>query len=71
MVLVTSEEHLDRQIKMLLELPEGWLIYNLHGLDSEGYGPVRADYLDRLLARLIAIDSVSVMPAGRAMLNIR
>jgi peptidoglycan/xylan/chitin deacetylase (PgdA/CDA1 family) len=65
------EEHLDMQIKTLLELPSGWLIYNLHGLDDEGYGPVRADYLDRLLARLIAIDSVSVMPAGRAMLNTR
>ena len=64
------EEHLDMQIKTLLELPSGWLIYNLHGLDGEGYGPIRAGYLDRLLARLIAIDSVSVMPAGKAMLSI-
>ena len=66
-----SEEYLDRQIKMLLELPEGWFIHNLHGLDNEGYGPVNADYLDRLLARLITIDSVSVMPAGKALMNIR
>jgi peptidoglycan/xylan/chitin deacetylase (PgdA/CDA1 family) len=65
------EEHLDMQIKTLLESPEGWLIYNLHGLDYEGYGPVRADYLDRLLARLIAIDSVSVMPAGKALILIQ
>jgi hypothetical protein len=65
------EEHLDRQIKALLDLPEGWFIYNLHGLDDEGYGPVRADYLDRLLARLIEIDSVSVMPTGKVMLTTR
>jgi hypothetical protein len=60
-----SEEYLDRQIKMLLELPEGWFIHNLHGLDSEGYGPCVLIIWIGLLARLIAIDSVSVMPAGR------
>jgi len=65
------EEHLDNQIKTLLESPSGWLIYNLHGLDDEGYGPVRADYLDRLLARLIAIESVSVLPAGKALMAIQ
>ena len=61
------EQHLDTQIKTLLESSEGWLIYNLHGLDNEGYGPVSADYLDQLLGRLIAIDSVSVIPAGEAL----
>ena len=65
------EEHLEKQIKTLLELSSGWLIYNLHGLDDEGYGPVRADYLDRLLARLIAIESVSVLPAGKALLAVQ
>jgi hypothetical protein len=65
------EEHFDMQIKKLLELPAGWLIYNLHGLDDEGYGPIRADYLDLLLARLTAIDSVTVMPTAKAMLTIR
>ena len=61
------EENLDLQIKKLLEQPEGWLIYNLHGLDNEGWGPVRADYLDRLLGRLATISSVSVIPAGVAL----
>lgn len=65
------EAHLDGQIKMLLDLPEGWLIYNLHGLDGEGYGPISAGYLDRLLARLIAIDSVSVLPAGKALMAVQ
>jgi peptidoglycan/xylan/chitin deacetylase (PgdA/CDA1 family) len=67
----SCEEHLDGQIKMLLDLPEGWLIYNLHGLDGEGWGPVSAEYLDRLLARLIAIDSVSVLPAGKALIAVQ
>jgi peptidoglycan/xylan/chitin deacetylase (PgdA/CDA1 family) len=65
------EEHLDRQIKTLLELPEGWLIYNLHGLNDEGWGPIRTEYLDRLLARLVTIDSVSVMPAGKALMLVQ
>ena len=62
------EEDLDLQIGKLLELPEGWLIYNLHGLDAEGWGPVRADYLDRLLTRLSSIESVAVKPAGQVLL---
>jgi peptidoglycan/xylan/chitin deacetylase (PgdA/CDA1 family) len=63
------EENLDMQIQELLELPEGWLIYNLHGLDTEGWGPVRADYMDRLLARLSSIESVVVKPAGQVLLG--
>lgn len=62
-----TEAHLELQIKKLLELPEGWLIYNVHGLDGEGWGPMRSEYLDRLLDRLVAIDSVRVLPAGVAL----
>lgn len=66
-----SEEYLDLQIKKLLEMPEGWFIHNLHGLDGEGYGPVRAVYLDRLLGRLTAIPSVAVEPAGKVLLRVQ
>ena len=45
----------------------GWLIFNTHGLDDEGWGPIRATYLDRLLDKLLAIDSVDILPAGRAL----
>ncbi len=61
------EKHLDRQIEKLLEQPDGWLIYNTHGLEDEGWGPIRADYLEALLDRLTRIESVAVMPVGVAL----
>jgi len=61
------EKAVDREIEKLLARESGWLIFNTHGLDEEGWGPIRATYLDRLLARLTAIDSVDVLPAGRAL----
>jgi peptidoglycan/xylan/chitin deacetylase (PgdA/CDA1 family) len=61
------EEHLIRQIDKLLEKSSGWLIYNTHGLDEEGWGPMSADALDKLLKRLTAIDTVEILPAGKAL----
>lgn len=63
----STEEHLEEQIKKLLELPEGWLIYNVHGLDGEGWGPMRSEFLDKLLTRLVSIESVAILPAGKAL----
>jgi peptidoglycan/xylan/chitin deacetylase (PgdA/CDA1 family) len=62
-----SERHLDEQIRKLLSRPNGWLIYNTHGVDGEGYGPIGSLYLERLLERLIAIESVEVIPPGKAL----
>ena len=64
-------EHLNGQIEKLLTLPSGWLIYNTHGLDDEGWGPVSSDFLDRLLARLMEMDSVEIIPAGKALSRIK
>jgi peptidoglycan/xylan/chitin deacetylase (PgdA/CDA1 family) len=61
------EQAIDRQIEKLLAQETGWLIFNTHGLDDEGWGPLRATYLDRLLERLLAIESVDILPAGRAL----
>ena len=61
------EWHLDEQIEALLSQPEGWLVYNTHGLDDEGWGPISAGYLDRLLARLVGMEGVEVMPSGVAL----
>ena len=61
------EQDLDRWLGLLLSAPEGWLIYNTHGLDGEGWGPIGSDYLDRLLGRLREIPSVRVLPAGVAL----
>ncbi len=64
------EEALDREIKDLLAGESGWMIFNTHGLDDEGWGPMRATYLDRLLERLIAIDTVDIVPVGRALAKV-
>jgi len=61
------EAHLDAWINKLLARPEGWLIYNTHALDEEGWGPLSTAYLERLLPRLLAIPSVRIVPAGKAL----
>ena len=62
-----TEAFLDRQIEQLLATESGWLVYTAHGLEDEGWGPMRAIYLERLLERLVAIESVEILPAARAL----
>ncbi len=64
------DAHLNGEIEKLLKLSSGWLIYNTHGLDEEGWGPMTSDFLDRLLGRLVEIDSVEIIPAGKALSRI-
>ena len=64
------DKHLNGEIEKLLARPSGWLIYNTHGLDDEGWGPMSSDFLDRLLARLVEIDSVEIIPLGKALSRI-
>lgn len=61
------EAAIDHQIEYLLSQETGWLIFNTHGLDDEGWGPLRATYLDRLLGKLSEIESVDILPARRAL----
>ena len=61
------EQAIDREIEKLLARRAGWLIFNTHGLDEEGWGPIRATYLDRLLEHLAGIESVEILPPGRAL----
>ena len=63
------EKKLDQEIASFLAGPSGWLIYNLHGLDAEGWAPIRAEYLDELLKRLTRIETLEILPAARALLN--
>jgi peptidoglycan/xylan/chitin deacetylase (PgdA/CDA1 family) len=63
------EKKLNSQLKEFLAGPSGWFVYNLHGLDEEGWGPVRASYLEKLLARLVAEPTARVVPVGRAVLQ--
>jgi peptidoglycan/xylan/chitin deacetylase (PgdA/CDA1 family) len=66
-----AEKHVDETLEKLLARPSGWMVYNLHGLDEEGWGPIRAEYLERLLARLRVIDSVRVVPTARTLMQAR
>lgn len=61
------DDHLNNQVERLLSMPSGWLIYNTHGLDDEGWGPVSSAFLEKLLARLIEVESVAILPAGKAL----
>ena len=66
-----AEKHVDETVEKLLAAPSGWMVYNLHGLDDEGWGPIRPAYLERLLGRLRAVDSVRVLPTARALMQAR
>jgi hypothetical protein len=44
-----------------------WLIFNTHGLDDEGWGPIRSSDRERLLDRLLAIETLAIVPAGKAL----
>jgi len=61
------DQDLRFKIDDLLSRPSGWLIYNTHGLDDEGWGPMSSDFLDNLLQELISIESVAVLPAGKVL----
>jgi len=63
------ENDLNREIERLLMEDSGWLVYCAHGLDNEGWGPMRTDYLKRLIDRLLAIKSVKLVPAALALGN--
>ncbi len=58
-----AEEWLDRCVADLLERDEGWLIYCAHGLDGEGWGPMRSSYLERLLEKLVQVENLELLPA--------
>ena len=58
-----AEPWLDRCLEDLLRTPDGWLIYNAHGLDREGWGPLRSEYLFRVLEKLIVQSDLKILPA--------
>jgi peptidoglycan/xylan/chitin deacetylase (PgdA/CDA1 family) len=62
-----TDAHLLAEVDKWLAQPSGWFIYNTHGLDDEGYGPLSASVLDRLLGRLTAMPHVDIQPAARAL----
>ena len=61
------DKHLEETIFKFLEGPSGWMIYNTHGLDDEGWGPVSSTFLDELLDRLMQMKHVRVLPVAEAL----
>lgn len=58
-----AETALDQYLQYLFERPDGWLIYNVHGLDGEGWGPLRSEYLVRVLDKLLSRSDIQILPA--------
>ncbi len=51
-----AENALNVEIEKLLNVDDRWLLYTLHGLDGQGWGPVKSSYLENLLDRLLSMD---------------
>jgi hypothetical protein len=56
------DKHLGDTIDRFLEGPPAWLVYNTHGLDDEGWGPLSSGFLDELLSKLSGMENVKVLP---------
>jgi hypothetical protein len=61
-----ADDDLSRTIESFLAGPPGWLCYNLHGLDDEGWGPVGSSTLMRLLDELVTREA-RVLPITTAL----
>jgi peptidoglycan/xylan/chitin deacetylase (PgdA/CDA1 family) len=64
------DQNLGETIDQFLEGPQGWFIFNTHGLDDEGWGPVSSVFLDELLDRLTKIKTLEILPAGKVLARI-
>lgn len=58
------DDSLEGELNKFLAGPGGWFVFNTHGLDKEGWGPLSTPYLKSTLARLIKLPNVEVLPAG-------
>jgi len=61
------EAHLDECVDKWLKEKSGWLIYNTHGLDEEGWGPVTPGYVRKLYDRLLKLPHVGIVAPMEAL----
>ena len=61
---------LEKEINTFLDSPGGWFVFNAHGLDDEGWGPMSSKYLTSLLMRLTKIDQLAILPTGEVVLQL-
>ena len=60
------DSYLTEQVNNFLKRKGGWFIFNTHGLDGEGWGPLSSGLLEELLARLLELEYVEIIPVGKA-----
>jgi peptidoglycan/xylan/chitin deacetylase (PgdA/CDA1 family) len=65
------DRHLEEKINAFLEGPSGWFIYNTHGLDEEGWGPLNSVFLDELMDRLSRHASAAVLSVTQSLNQIK
>ena len=63
------DDWVKNKIDDFLVSPGGWLILNLHGLDTEGWGPISTKFLVGILKKLSKVDSLDILPAGNVLLQ--
>lgn len=56
------DKHLVESTEAFLQGPPGWFVYNTHGLDEEGWGPLSSGLLDELLGKWSGLKGVEVLP---------
>lgn len=61
-----ADDLLTARLDRFLADEHGWLVLVLHGLDGEGWGPVRSEVLERQVDRLLAA-GVRIAPAGQVL----
>jgi peptidoglycan/xylan/chitin deacetylase (PgdA/CDA1 family) len=59
----------EETLQKFLATEGGWFVFNTHGLDNEGWGPMSAQYLTSLLKRLVGMEQVEVLPAAEVVLH--
>jgi peptidoglycan/xylan/chitin deacetylase (PgdA/CDA1 family) len=58
-----AESTLEDCLAELFSREQGWLVYTAHGLDGEGWGPLRSSYLEATLERLVVMPGMCLLPA--------
>ena len=62
-----NDDWVGQKVDEFLAMDGGWLVFNLHGLDNEGWGPVSEPYFIGLLERLVSIKNLEIIPTGKAL----
>jgi len=61
------DQYLQAAVTQFLEGPPSWLLFNAHGLDDEGWGPISSSFLDELLCELTKNAKVRILPVCQAL----